>query len=243
MEHHDALRKAQNILNLAADPKTSDAERENYQNIAFDLVEKFGIDAAMLNAKASIKQKPSRREFCIDGAQAKYRMHALNNIGHACRCRMLNQNHGNYWQRNSRTVIAFGFESDLDILEMLWTSLQLQGMQEVIKLKDTRPKWEQQWDKNQTKAMRNSFWMGFGYKIRARLEEAQKGNSTPGTDLVLFDRSKEVDDAVNEAFPKLRAPTKYEIASHEGLLHGYVAGERANLYDKTEVRNNQRELA
>jgi hypothetical protein len=242
MEESDALRKAQGLLNKSMDATVSEEERELLQAKAFDIIKKFGIDEAMLNAKADVKQKPVQKDFFITGAQAKYRVNAFANIGEACHCRVLTQNFGDRWVRNQRRVIVFGFESDVAVLEMLWTSLQLQGMKEVAQIKDERPKYEQYYDKNQTKAMRNSFWQGFGQQIAKRLIEAEQKVSEPGTDLVLYDRSKAVDEAVDAAFSKLKKPDPYQVAHSEGFFAGVVAGQRANIHDKAEVQNKQREL-
>jgi hypothetical protein len=248
MEQNDALRKAQGLLNMAADQSISEQERESFQDKAFDLIEKFGIDQALLNAKAEIKQKPTHMTFTITGAQARYRVVAFNSIAKALHCRSVNTNYGSSYYRNIHEVEVFGFESDLNILVMLWTSLQLQGFQEVKQIKGevevvfaglgTVKK------KVSTKAKRNSFWVGFGYKLMHRIEEAEKRVATePGTDLVLYNRDQEVEDAKNAAYPDLKKGKDFEIASKAGFAAGLEAGERANIHDKAEVKNTQRELS
>lgn len=256
MEESDALRKAQGLLNKAADPSCTDEERELLEDKAFEIISKYGIDAALAFAKAEVRSKPTKREFEVIGAQCKYRVHAASYIAEACRVRAVivrNRQHGarQGWGaaeiRNRRTLVIIGFESDIDIFEMLWTSLQLQGMREVAKIKKTTVMegpggYIATSSTHSTKAMRNSFWMGFGQRVRDRIIEAnKKSSSAPGTDLVLYDRAKEVDEAMNEMYPKL-GTLNDNIDSGLGYNLGREAGDRANIHDKAELSKRQGEL-
>jgi hypothetical protein len=91
-----------------------------------------------------------------------------------------------------------------------------------------KPDWEHM------KTWRNSWFHGFNLAIWKRLDAAERGalqeadKATTGTELVILDRSAQVDASVGDIYPKLRKATPIKT-SGEGRWSGFDAGNRADI--------------
>jgi hypothetical protein len=136
----------------------------------------------------------------------------------------------------------FGFDSDLERVELLYTSLLVQGSYGLAAA--TVPAWET------PAAFRRSWLVGFTQAIGHRLREAERRaeSSTdaasvgaPSVALVLADRKHVVDRRVDEAYPNLRTSAPRRLQG-SGLDGGYAAGRRADLGGARVGRGSPRQV-
>jgi hypothetical protein len=122
----------------------------------------------------------------------------------------------------------FGFGSDLERVELLFTSLLVQASYGLAAARV--PEWDT------AAAFRRSWLLGFSQAVGHRLREAeQRAASTteastggPSVALVLADRGQLVDRRVEESYPRLRMSAPRRLAG-TGLDGGYAAGRKADL--------------
>ena len=118
-----------------------------------------------------------------------------------------------------------GFPVDLDIVEVLFTSLLLQASTAMLHASS---------DLDRPKAFRRAFLLGYADVIGARLAtvreqtDADADRGRPGAALVLADRSDKVDALFAREFPHLRR-LRMSTTSGGGLSAGRAAGARADL--------------
>lgn len=135
-----------------------------------------------------------------------------------------------------RIATVFGYRSDLDVVELLFTSLLLQGVNIMLSHGSVRTAW----GANNTRSFRRAFLLGFAHTVHQRLEEtrlaattaaaheATSSNASHSVLPVLADRKGQVDKQVAAAFPNLRtSSTTY--SNGEGMAAGRAAGRRADI--------------
>ncbi len=129
----------------------------------------------------------------------------------------------------------FGFESDRERVEVLYTSLLLQATTQVAR---QRPAWSDE----SVAAYRRSWLHGFAAEVHRRLDAAERraagersedagsraGAGEPSVELVLADREEQVDRAFAETFPQIPRARAASL-SGSGLRAGVAAGRRADL--------------
>jgi hypothetical protein len=189
----------------------------------------------MIQARAPKDQrvKPTSRKITVAAPYAAAKGAILNGIA---------RTHGVQSIRHSGSEFytLIGFESDLDVVEILFASLHLQALNGVEKARPSRGL-VQRYDAatgryadgvtaGDVKAFRRAFILGFAQRVSERLRETQReaqANSEAGTDLVLVDRKAAVDSLTKELFPKV--VTRKTYARGDGYRSGQAAGSRANL--------------
>ena len=214
------LDRVRALLAKAEDPAATPAEAEAFSAKAEELIAKYAVDIALLEARTD-KGKPSKRTIKVPNPYAKPKVVLLNGIALAHSCKAL-------WHSSQGYVTVVGYESDLEVVEMLFASLLLQATN--ASLKTYVPEWES------TRSFRTSFWYGFASRASTRMEEMQKRAereaaeaSSPGTALVLRDRKDDVEQAFREYFPNTRRASGGRVGSGSGFGAGRTAADRADL--------------
>jgi hypothetical protein len=130
-------------------------------------------------------------------------------------------------------VVMYGFAEDLDLAEMLYTSLLMQATGEMVK---QRPPFLPRLHRYEDMATFRASWLrGFARAVRWRLKEIrdartradEAASGTPGTALVLADRSALVRRRYEQENPdvgQIRLAT-----SGSGERDGWRAGQKADL--------------
>jgi hypothetical protein len=127
-----------------------------------------------------------------------------------------------------RLCTLVGFDGDLDVVELLFTSLLVQASFAMVAASGGQ---------RRVRAFRHAFLLGYAASVGARVAEAQRRtvdeavrNSAPTAAVVLADRGKEVERAVTELFPRLRA-LRTTVSDGGGFEAGREAGLRADVTD------------
>lgn len=237
----DLIRK---LLAKAESPAATPAEAETYTAKATELIAKYGVDEALLADRSGAPMVPGDVELAVDAPYARDKAHLLVCIAYPLGCRTI---------KNTRTVRGetlitmhlFGFKSDLDRVEMLYTSLLVQAAHALAVA-------EIPYDvylPSAIAAWRRSWYAGFSAAINHRLKAAQEtakqaaANTAPPGErsvaLVLADRSALITKAVADAYPNA-TKARPRTLSGEGHRDGVIAGRRANIGTAKHVDANGR---
>lgn len=220
--------RVRGLLALAEDESTTEHERELATVRAAELMAKFSIDGAMLAAKADLRQMPCDKIVHFPDPYAKQHMFLyvaiLRAFGGDC---VIVQTHHKYQKNDGMKLQVYGFEADLTMVDILYTSLLLQGVNQ----SKVVPRYEH------ARTWRVSFWSGYTRVIEKRLAEAnanaQASSGEPGTAIVLRDRKALVQERIAADHGKLGKYGESTPRSHHGFTSGREAGHRANLHNQT----------
>lgn len=229
----DVLRKVRAALALAESERELGHEdtADAHTATAMRLMAKYGIDEKLAKARAKATHVPTDKVFHIQAPYANTKNRLLAVVAKALHCTPILMTTRGADER----VHVFGFESDLELVEMLYTSLLLQMMSEIGR--HQFPVW---CTGRTLMAERRSFMFGFIVAVKPRLEaayalaEAEADDTgTTGKELVLASRDLAVQTAVDAAYPKLR--TVRATTSGRSGAAGRAAGGRANIHDRPNV--------
>ncbi len=233
----EILARIRKILAKAEDPAASAAEAETYTAKAAELVARYGIDRALLAQKDPASDAVGDRVVVLDPAYALDKAGLLNRVAAELRCQAVQRTR--YLDgAKELSLHLFGFDSDLQRAELLYTSLLLQATW--LLARTAAPPGES------VAAYRRSWLAGFTTAIGRRLAEAERRareaaaprgtEQAPGTPdpggrvlaLVLADRTAQVNRATSTAYPFLRSAPRRSL-SGSGGTSGYAAEQRADL--------------
>lgn len=222
------LEKVRKLLAKAEDDGVTPAEAEALTGKATELMARYGIDQARLNAARPGADMLANRKIDIENPWAMVRIHLLNGVFTAMRCKVIQLSSPNGGAR----VHVFGFQSDMDRAELLYTSLLVQMHRALAA--QTVPAFASR----SPKAWRRSWMLGFASEVSRRIEAAEQRAATqaasedratagPGTAVMLRDRSLAVQTAFRQEYPRTR--TAAVRCGVSGYGQGREAGQRADI--------------
>jgi len=208
-------------------------EAEALSARAQELMAKHSIDHALLAAQSGNRDKPTGRRLPVDNPYESPKATLLHAVAQANRCRSV-------WQKALGISTVIGFPSDLDAVELLFTSLLVQANTAMLR-EGTKP---DAYGRSRTRAFRQSFLVAYALRIEERLSQAtvnaeQEAVATSsGQDLlpVLSVRHQAVDDAVDEMFGDgLVYDRAARVSDEEGWYSGLAAADMAALHGREQV--------
>jgi len=220
------LDKVRKLLAKAEDPGCTPAEAEALTDKAAQLIAKYGVDRALLAAAAPETDPLGDRIVDIGPPYALDKAGLLATVAGALRCRSVRRKQSTS-QGYAFAMHLFGYASDLERFELLFTSLLVQASLALSAVEI--PEWDS------IAAFRRSWLVGFAFAVGERLRQAERRAQAapdvgggPSVALVLADRSDRVDRRVDEAYPRLRVSAPRRLVGG-GMDGGYAAGQRADL--------------
>jgi hypothetical protein len=217
----DRLDRVRKLLAKAERAGTPE-EAETYNAKAVELMARHGIDEALLAAAHPGRDEIGVVRLAMEDPYSGGKARLLGWTAAALRCRWIM--HGAVGGKVA-AVTVFGFASDRERVELLYTSLLLQATGQLVRLRPPDP-WES------VAAYRRSWLQGFAAQVHQRLllAESHAVETAPGggAELVLADRGAQVDRAYGEAFPALGRARRPSL-SGSGFTDGAIAGARADL--------------
>lgn len=226
MEQNDnpQLAKIRALMAKAEDPAATKAEAEAFFAKATALMSKYGIERAMLAAADPNRDKIGHRSLLIEGSFVEERRLLAGYIAKQVNVEpILNRVRKPGAKRFTYLVELYGFESDIERAEMLYTSLSLQVSNF---LRTVNPPW---WDDTTQTTYRKRWFRGFTAEVVARLKDAEaraKGEAEAkhGTSvaLVLADRAELAKRAASQAEPN----TTYH-KPRTRMTDAFAAGQKA----------------
>jgi Protein of unknown function (DUF2786) len=225
----DTVRK----LLAKADGAATPEEAQAYTAKAVELMARHGIDDALLAAADPGRDEIGAQQIAMDDPYSAGKARLLAWVASALRCRAVLHEAVRFGSGGGRvaSVTVFGFASDRGRVELLYTSLLLQAGAQLVHQRPSRPG-------ESVAAYRRSWLHGFSVEVHSRLVAAGAGavaershEPPPGgrsVALVLADRSRLVDRAYTEAFPRV-GRARPSTLSGSGFGAGAAAGQRADL--------------
>ncbi len=197
-----------------------DEEAEALTAKAQELIARYALDEALLHEGDDVGQ-PSVRRLTVDPPYADAKAVLLHAVGAANRCRVVHS-------RDVGWVTLFGYDADLDAVELLGASLLAQATAAMARHGSRRDAA----GRSRTRSFRRSFLYGFASRIGERLRETADAE-VAATDAdallpVLAARDDRLDAAVTAAFPRLERSSG-SISHGGGYLAGRAAADDADL--------------
>jgi Protein of unknown function (DUF2786) len=211
----DILARIRKLLAVAEHPTTPGFEADAAARAAERLMSKYAVDSALLDAGAPTGVKPQIRTIVVETPYATAKTMLVGAVAHAYGVRAITHR-----STGPVRMSLVGFASDLQIVDLLYTSLLLQATTALRRQRASG------------RAFRRAFLIGFAAEVGQRLaaahQEAVADTGQASTALVLRDRGRQVEDAVREQFPRLRT-TRATVSDAGGLVAGRMSGADANL--------------
>ncbi|MFB4276067.1 DUF2786 domain-containing protein [Nonomuraea sp. MTCD27] len=235
----DRVRK----LLAKAEGTDNEHERDTFMAAANQLMAKYGIEQAMLAATDRSSEKPTNRRITVENPWADVKANLIYNVAEAVGCKSIMIT----GVRGCKVVQIFGFESDLERAELLYTSLLLQMASALTRVEI--PYYDS------PRAYRRSWMLGFKNEVVSRIRAAERAAvreyeadrppassaTGPSTELVLASRKEAVDKAVAEVFPSLKRGNGLSSRG-SGYGAGRAAGRQADIGGKRVGGGAQRSL-
>jgi hypothetical protein len=221
---NDLLDRVRKLLAKAEDEACSPAEAEALTAKAAELMARYGIDRALLGALRPETDRPADQVFTLGNPWGDVKRHLLAGLATALRCQCV------LTRTDTGTRLhAFGYASDLERAEILFTSVLVQ-MARALAVQPV-PSYG-----GGARAWRRSWMLGYSTAVVTRVRAAEEAavasapaETTGGTSaaLVLADRSLVVRQRVAAEYPRLR---KTRVTySGSGYGDGYREGQKADI--------------
>jgi len=232
------LARVRKLLAKAEDAGVTAAEAQALTAKAAELMAKYGIDRALLAAARPETDRPADRVIDVGNPWARIQAHLLCGLASALRCQCVILPR----PRPGSRIHMFGFASDIERTDVLYTSLLVQMWQGLAAA--PVPAWSRS-----PRAWRRSWLLGFAAAVVARVHAAEQeatsratapdARSGSQTALVLADRALVIRRNIEQAYPVTR---KSQVTySGSGYSAGYTQGQRADI-GTTRLRGSARAL-
>ena len=220
------LARVRKLLAKAEAEGTTPDEAQALTAKAAELMARYGIDRALLAAQQPETDQPTDRKINVDNPWARVQGHLLCGLASAMRCQCVILPHPGPGVR----IHVFGFASDIERTDVLYTSLLIQMWHGLAAAEV--PSWARS-----PRAWRRSWLLGFTSAVVARVRTAEQRAAAqaghehtgagPGTELVLADRTQVIERALATAYPTTRKSRMTYSGSGYGA--GYAQGQQADL--------------
>jgi hypothetical protein len=198
---------------------------------AAELMAAYGIDEALAAAREPGRDAATDKRIVIDPPFAMGKCGLFTAVAAPLRCEAIRIDTRLYDGKNRyrHTMHIFGFRSDIERAELLYTSLLLQAANALQHVPAPRG--------NTGAAFRDSWLSGFSAAVYWRLlaaenkaaDQAQSGRSDGmSVELVLADRSALIGQAYRDAYPDARVGRARKLSGN-GTHAGWQVGQRADL--------------
>ncbi|EPH39490.1 hypothetical protein STRAU_7459 [Streptomyces aurantiacus JA 4570] len=179
---------------------------------AQELMARHSVDEALLAARTHAKDAPGACRIGVDAPYETAKAILLDAVAGANRCRAV-------WNEAYSFSTVVGFEPDLEVVELLHTSLLVQGTAAMTKAEAG----QRAGGRKRTKAFRQAFLMAYAQRLGARLEAAAAPvTHTDADDGALLPVLAARDVAVTD--PRVRG-----ARDGEGWAQGAAAADRARV--------------
>ena len=214
--HHGDQRILGRVRALLAKAEATDfpAEAETYSAKAQELIIRYRIEEVTAPA---VDVTPFARRIGVDHPYESEKAGLLDAVARANTCRTV-------WSPELGFSTIFGFDNDIDAVELLYTSLLVQANRAMVRD-------EKSVRKARLKAFRRSFLVAYGVRIGERLRETVDREMAGHGDLlpVLRTREVKVHEAMDKAFPRTVRTRGSRVESLEGWESGRAAADEAEL--------------
>lgn len=224
-----ALRRVRGLLDKANAAGATPEEAEALTAKAMELMAKHGVSEEMLATSRPQADKVSKLRVDLGNPYSREKCNLLLHIGTAFPTRTVQHTYG----ATVTYATVFGFESDLEKTELLYTLLLVQALRGAS---TRRPSGYYTPTASETTAYRKDWFAGFAHAVGERLRDIytqartdydrEHGSSSA---LVVADRKALVDRSFNDQFGHLKNAPRHARRAGAGVHDGMAAGRRADL--------------
>ncbi|MEW2526761.1 DUF2786 domain-containing protein [Streptomyces sp. NPDC047071] len=211
-----------------AEATTFPQEAEALTAKAQELTARYSVDEALLAARTHATGTPGACRVGVDAPYETAKAILLDAVATANRCRAV-------WNEAFAFSTVVGFEPDLDVVALLYSSLLVQGTAAMT----TAEAGQRADGRNRTKTFRQAFWMAYAHRVGARLEAAAAPVTHEGGDgallPVLAARDVSVTDHTERMFPETTTTRVRGVHDGAGWAEGAAAAAGANLHARVRL--------
>jgi hypothetical protein len=198
-------------------------EAEALTGKAQELMARHSIDEAVLAARGhGGADVPGACRIGVDAPYETAKAILLDAVAGANRCRAV-------WNSEFGFSTVVGFDADLEAVELLYTSLLVQGTAAMTRAEAA----QRAGGRKRTKSFRQSFLTAYASRLGTRLAEATEHvvEETGGSLLpVLAARDVAVTDRAEQMFPRTTTTRVRGVNDLAGWEHGTAAADRASVH-------------
>jgi hypothetical protein len=209
-------RVLERVRALLAKAESTDfpAEAEAFSAKAQELIARHSIEEVQA---ATPGEMPLARRVGVDHPYESEKASLLDAVARANRCHTV-------WSPELAFSTIFGFDADIDAVELLYTSLLVQANRAMARDEPVK-------GRARIKTFRRSFLVAYAVRIGERLTRATRHEIAQHTDLlpVLRGRDLQVREAAARAFPRTVKTRGSRVDSLEGWESGRAAADEAEL--------------
>lgn len=211
-------------------------EAEALTGKAQELMARHSIDEALLAARTHSRETPGARRIGVEPPYEDAQAILLDAVASANRCRAV-------WNSDLGFTTVVGFEPDLEAVELLFTSLLVQGTAAMTRAEAG----QRAGGRKRTKTFRQAFLMAYAQRLGSRLAadahrvtaaadaERVTGADAAGAGVsggllpVLAARDVAVTDTAERMFPRTTTTRVRGVSDLDGWTHGTEAADRARM--------------
>ncbi|MCX4818417.1 DUF2786 domain-containing protein [Streptomyces sp. NBC_01142] len=198
---------------------------------AQELMARHSVDEAVLAARTHRTDAPAACRIGVDAPYETAKAILLDAVASANRCRAV-------WNSAFGFSTVVGFDADLEGVELLYTSLLVQGTAAMTRAEAG----QRAGGRKRTKTFRQSFLMAYASRLGERLATAtDQVTSASAEDLlpVLVARDVAVTGRAEQMFPETTTTRVRGVSDEAGWVHGRAAADSARMARDTERGRGQ----
>ncbi|MCP3758411.1 DUF2786 domain-containing protein [Streptomyces sp. TBY4] len=209
-----------------AEATTFPEEAEALSAKAQELMARHTVDAALLAVKSGTTQIPGACRIGVEAPYEEAKAVLLDAVAGANRCRSV-------WNSAYEFSTVVGFESDLEAVELLYTSLLVQGTAAMTRAEAG----QRAGGRKRTKTFRQSFLLAYASRLGQRLAETAEHTvadtvaEAPDNLPALVARDVAVTSRAEEMFPRTTTTRLRGATDLAGWEDGTAAADRAHMAD------------
>ncbi|MGY4983854.1 DUF2786 domain-containing protein [Streptomyces sp. 900105755] len=204
-------------------------EAEALSAKAQELMARHSVDEALLAAGAPAPDAPGACRIGVEPPYEQAKAVLLDAVATANHCRAV-------WNEPLAFSTVVGFEADLEVVELLHTSLLVQATHAMTKAEAA----QRAGGRKRTKTFRQSFLAAYAHRVGDRLRAAARSalaDADPSRDLlpVLATRELAVTDRMAQMFPETTTTRLRGITDEAGWTEGTKAADQAQVHSHTQL--------
>ncbi|MFF5967538.1 DUF2786 domain-containing protein [Streptomyces collinus] len=200
-------------------------EAEALSAKAQELMARHSVDEALLAARAPSPDAPGACRIGVEPPYEQAKAVLLDAVAGANHCRAV-------WNEPLGFSTVVGFETDLEAVELLYTSLLVQATTAMTKAEAA----QRAGGRKRTKTFRQSFLAAYAHRIGTRLAAAAEIRVTDDLLPVLASREVAVTGRLDRMFPETTTTRLRGVRDAAGWTEGAQAADRAQVRHRPPLR-------
>ncbi|WP_338782028.1 DUF2786 domain-containing protein [Streptomyces sp. DG1A-41] len=200
-------------------------EAEALSAKAQELMARHSVDEALLAARAPSPETPGACRIGVEPPYEQAKAVLLDAVAAANHCRAV-------WNEPLGFSTVVGFETDLEAVELLYTSLLVQATTAMTKAESA----QRAAGRKRTKTFRQSFLAAYAHRIGTRLAAAAETQVTQDLLPVLASRDVAVTGRLDSMFPETTTTRLRGVSDAAGWTEGTQAADHAQVGHRPPLR-------